>query len=103
MGWFARRIQRTCLNPLFSLRMQMFLSFGTTAVIAIGSFIMVGLFTIANNGSSVRNEASVVLEQSIQYSLGRSAEYAAEAIAKKFDYFGSTYHGNESWLESSIP
>jgi hypothetical protein len=91
MGWFARRIQKTCLNPHFSLRMQMFLSFGTTAVIAIGSFILVGLYTTANNGYSVRLQASVVLEESIRYSLGRSAQYAAETIAKKFDYFGGTY------------
>jgi hypothetical protein len=91
MGWFARRIQKTCLNPRFSLRTQMFLSFGTTAVIAIGSFIMVGLYTTANNGSSVRVQAAVVLQESIRYSLGRSAQYAAQTITKKFEYFGGTY------------
>ena len=83
-------IQRTCLNPHFSLRMQMFLSFGITALIAISAFVLIGLYTTSNSGESVRAEATAVLEEAIRYSLGRSAQYVAETMAKKFANLGGT-------------
>ncbi|CAB9502209.1 expressed unknown protein [Seminavis robusta] len=88
MGFFARRIQQTCLRPSFSLRVQMILSFGITAAIAIMAFVLVGLYTTVNSGDSVRVEATKVLTEGIQYSLGRSAQYVAETMAKKFHNIG---------------
>lgn len=82
------RIQNTCLNPRLSLRRQMFLSFGITAVIAIAAFVLIGLYTTYNSGQSVRREATKVLEDFIKYSLGRTAQYVAETMAKKFDNIG---------------
>ena len=92
------RMQRTCLNPRFSLRVQMFLSFGITAVLAISAFVIIGLYTTIGSGQSVRTEASDVLEDLIRYSLGRSAQYVAEVVEKKFDHIGGTFRGDGSYL-----
>jgi hypothetical protein len=81
-------IQRTCLNPSLSLRTQMFLSFGITAMIAISAFVVIGLYTTRNSGESVESEAKAVLEEAIRYSLGRSANYVADSVAKKFANLG---------------
>jgi len=85
------RIQGTCLHPRFTLRMQMFLSFGITAVIAISVFVLIGMYTTIDSGNSVYNEAENVLKEMIQYSLGRSAQYLAETFTKKFDNIGGKY------------
>ena len=66
----------------------MFLSFGITAVIAISAFVLIGLYTTSNSGVSVRKEVRAVLEEAIRYSLGWSAQYVAETMAKKFDNIG---------------
>ena len=74
----------------------MLLSFGITAIIAISVFVMIGLYTTVNSGQSVRREASKVLEDTIKYSLGWSAQYVAETMTKKFDNIGGTYRMNEN-------
>ena len=88
---FTMRMQRSCLNPRFSLRVQFFLSFGITAGVAISAFVVIGLFTTTGSGNSVRTESGNVLEALIRYSLGRSAQYVAEVIEKKFDHIGGKF------------
>ena len=76
-------ITHMCLNPKFSLRSQMLLSFGTTAVIALTSFIFIGLYTASNSGKSVKNQARGVVTQLVKHSLSSTAQYVAETMTKK--------------------
>jgi hypothetical protein len=61
----------------------MMLSFGITAVIALGSFIMIGLYTASNSGQSVQNQARAVVTQLVKTSLSRTSQYVAETMTKK--------------------
>ena len=63
-------------------------------MVAISAFVVIGLFTTTGSGRSVRTESGKVLEALIQYSLGRSAQYVAEVIEKKFDHIGGEFHNH---------
>ena len=71
-----------CLNPKFSLRTQMMLSFGLTALVALSSFILIGLFTASNSGKSVQDQARGVVTQLVKHSLSSTAQYVAETMTK---------------------
>lgn len=77
-----------CLNPKFRLRTQMMLSFGMTAVVALGSFILIGLYTASNSGKSVQNQARGVVTQLVKHSLSSTAQYVSETMTKKFNNIG---------------
>ena len=77
-----------CLNPAFTLRTQMMLSFGMTAVLALGSFIGIGLYTANDAGNSVQNQATIVVEQLVKHALSSTAQYVAETMTKKVSLLG---------------
>ena len=79
-------ITHACLSPNFRLRTQMTLSFGFTAVIALGSFISIGLYTASNTGKSVQNQARGVVTVLIKQSLSSTSRYVAQTITKKVRY-----------------
>ncbi|CAB9515800.1 expressed unknown protein [Seminavis robusta] len=83
-------ITHMCLNPKFTLQMQMMLSFGLTAVVALGSFIMIGLYTASNSGKSVQYQARGVVTQLVKHSLSSTAQYVAETMTKKFNTVGGS-------------
>ena len=76
-------ITSLCLNSRYTLWTQMFLAFGSTALIALGTFTVIGLYTAYNSGDSVKYEARVVVEELIRNSLSRTAEYVADTVTKK--------------------
>ncbi|CAB9497324.1 expressed unknown protein [Seminavis robusta] len=85
--WVSRTLQRTVLKPQYYLRRQLFLSFGTTAFLAISFFILIGILTAIWSGQSVMGEARLVQEDLARYTLSTSARYVAETITKKFQNF----------------
>lgn len=89
--WFSRWItmvlQKTVLKQEYYLRRQLFLSFGTTAFLAISFFIFIGVLAAVLSGQSVMNEARNVQEELARYTLGTTARYAAETVTKKFSNF----------------
>ena len=85
--WITMALQKTVLKQDYYLRRQLFLSFGTTAFLAISFFIFIGVLAAVLSGKSVMNEASNVQEELARYTLGTTARYAAETITKKFSNF----------------
>ena len=72
-----------CLNPKLTLRTQMMLSIGTTAIVGLGSFIIIGLYTVATSGQKVQDDAFAVVTTLNKNSLSGTAQYVAQSITKK--------------------
>ena len=77
------QITSLCLNNRYRLRTQMMLAFGSTAMIALSAFTLIGLYTAYSSGESVKEEARTVVEELIQHSLSSTAEYIAGTMTKK--------------------
>ena len=77
------KITSLCLNSRYTLRTQMMLAFGSTAVIALSTFTLIGLYTAYNAGKSVQTQARDVVEDLVKHSLSSTAEYVAQTITKK--------------------
>lgn len=75
--------QRTCLKPSYSLRRQLLLGFGSSALLTIAIVVtLAGIF--ANEaGDTVRNRADSVLREQVKSSLVNSTHYAAERFSQR--------------------
>lgn len=81
----SRFLQATCLKPRYSLRFQLFASFGVTSAIAIGVVVLVAALTVKSSGESVKTEAWQLLGTQVIANTRASSEHAADTLSKKFE------------------
>jgi hypothetical protein len=82
----SRLLQATCLKPHYSLRYQLFISYGITSAIAIGVVMLVATLTAKYTGDCVTNEARDLLEGQVINNTRDSSENAADTLSKKIEH-----------------
>jgi len=81
----SRMLQATCLKPRYSLRYQLFVSFGVSSAIAIGVVVLVATLTAKSSGESVKTQARELLRTQVIANTRASSEHAADTLSKKFE------------------
>ena len=81
----SRFLQATCLKPRYSLRYQLFVSFGATSAIAIGVVMLVATLTAKSSGDSVKSEVRKLLRDQVIANTRSSSEHAADTLSKTFE------------------
>jgi hypothetical protein len=82
----SRLLQATCLKPHYSLRYQLFVSYGITCAIAIGVVMLVATLTAKSTGDCVTNEARDLLGGQVINNTRDSSENAAATLSKKIEH-----------------
>jgi hypothetical protein len=81
-----RLLQATCLKPHYSLRYQLFMSYGITSAIAIGVVMLVATLTVKSTGDFVISEARDLLKSQVIANTRASSENAANTLSRKFEH-----------------
>ena len=75
--------RRIFLNPSYSLRKQMLLTFGAVSTLTILVIMLVSIIATYVAGYQAKEESKATAEQLIKVSLGTTARYVAEAISPR--------------------
>lgn len=75
--------RRIFLNPSYSLRKQMLLTFGAVSTLTILVIMLVSIIATFVAGYQAKEESKATAEQLIKVSLGTTARYVAEAISPR--------------------
>ena len=86
-GLWKRILAITCLKPTWTLRTQMFCSFGLLSVFAIGSVMIFSISTAASTGKNVKAETGYSLQQQAINTVGSSSRYVAETVEQKLSNY----------------
>ena len=76
MPWSA-----ACLKPSYSLRAQLLLSFGSSALVTIAVVVMLAAIFASKAGDTVQDQADYVLQQQVVASFVSSSLHVAERLA----------------------
>ena len=74
-------LQRTCLKPSYSLRAQLLLSFGSSALVTIAIVVVLAAIFASKAGDTVQSQADYVLQEQVVASFVSSSLHVAERIA----------------------
>ena len=78
-GWFHRLL----LNPKYSLRKQMMLTFGSVSALAIVIVMIVAIIASVLTGNSIKDESATYVETFVKQSMGTTARYVAETLSPR--------------------
>lgn len=73
------------LKPSYSLRHQLLVGFGGTAIISIASVVVLTIFAALRAGRSVKERSRYVLKDQVFKDIRDSSRYVTEVISKKID------------------
>ena len=74
---------RVFLNPSYSLRKQMLLTFGSVSALTILTVMIVAIIASILTGNSIKAESQANVETWVKQSLGTTARYVAETISPR--------------------
>lgn len=80
-------MRKTCLNTNYSLRHQLYLSFGTVSAVALMFVVLVAIITTSLAGNQVKYTSRQNLESWAIRQLGHSARKAADTLTRKLSNF----------------
>ena len=78
-GWF----HKVLLNPKYSLRKQMMLTFGSVSALTIVVVMVVAIIASVLTGNSIKAESAANVETWVKQSLGTTARYVAETVSPR--------------------
>lgn len=81
----SRVLQATCLKPRYSLRYQLFASFGVTAACAIGVVVLAATLTAKSSGEALKTVSRLLLQEQVVANARTSSQHAADSLSKKFE------------------
>ena len=78
-GWF----RKVLLNPQYTLRKQMMLTFGSVSALTIVVVMIVAVIASVLTGNSIKAESAANVEGWVKQSLGTTARYVAETVSPR--------------------
>jgi hypothetical protein len=79
-------LQATCLKPHYSLRQQLILSFGLSAVTTLTLVIVLGCVLTMRAGVIVKEQAENLVRERVKENLCTSSSMVSETLSKVFEY-----------------
>ena len=80
----------TCLQPTYSLRRQLFFSFGATGILTTSLVVALACACAISAGNLVREEAQKFMRQEVIDSISNSSLRAADTLSQELDHLRGT-------------
>jgi hypothetical protein len=77
-----------CFRPHYSLRRQLWVSFGLTTAISISIVIVLATSSAIASGNLIKEKSSAKLSQQVLLNIAITSQYLADTITKKMDNLG---------------
>jgi hypothetical protein len=95
-------LQGTCLKPSYSLRRQLLLSFGSTALLTLAIVVTVACICSRIAGNTVKEPSIELLEEQVVARLANNSRYVAETFTAYMSNMESTVQLMSALVEDRI-